>query len=318
MENVHSTSAFQLDTESLELGPTRNPQGQKGPRRKVTDQHFGRCLITGYLQGWYKGTVSGQPASLLLFSFHFHFTDKQRFRYKCAGIKLAFSNITVASSAETSRDSAPEVSEFFPWRVYGNAIMETKRWRFDLSTSAGVGPLPISLSTQPSVRKETEFVVGQRLEIHGMKHSTTKDQNRNNICRWSILENPAAEHGIPDFFACAVVVIDNGGPFKVDVGVKITASLGILGDPRSWPLIAHLWKDDPLLFQDDGVPGSFPPLSTRPDDSDWSKITESQWQQLVPFPEEYQVVLRSIVLMVVAVEGANSPLRAFNHYPQCV
>lgn len=294
MDSLQSTSVFDIDPDALELGPIRNAAGQTGPRIKITDKHFGRCLITGYLRGWHKGTVSGRSASLLLFHFHFHFTAKKIFRYTSAGIKFTFSS---SASPETSLDIEPDVSDFYPWKVYGNAIMETKSWKFDTRTSAGRCSPPAASSIPPSINNESEFTVGRRLEIHGMKQSKTTNRNQDNVCRWTIFENPATQHGIPDFFACAIVVFDNGQPFKVSVEVKAYASLEIVVDPRSWGLVTHLWKDDPLMFDGDAPLACLPPLPIQVEGSDWSKINEEQWQKLVPFPGEYEVALFLTILI---------------------
>ena len=118
--------------------------------------------------------------------------------------------------------------------------METRRWKFNISACAGFSSSLAALSIQPFVSNEREFV-GQRLEIHGMKHNKTTNQHRDKVFRRNILENPVVRHRIP---ACAVVVFENGRPFKVNVEAKVSASSKTLVDPRSSRIcgrIIHLY-----------------------------------------------------------------------------
>jgi hypothetical protein len=248
-----STATFVLDPGSQELGdPQRNIPGKPTPRRKITNQHFGRCLITGYLQGWYRGTAAGRPASLLLLDFRFTFTKKRKYRYTFGEIKL---------SIEDSPTVEPDVVDMYPRDING----------VGKSTSEFGDKTPSTESFRLYTAKQTD----------------TQNPERDNVCRWLIDESP--DKGIPDFLPCAVVIAENGKPFKVAIEVRVTASLAFVADPGSWGLYAHLWKDEPLVFTDGAETGRFPALPVTFPNMDWSRLSEEQWQILVPFPRMSEV-----------------------------
>lgn len=285
-ESLQSTTTFVLDPSSQELGdPIRNTPGKLGPRRKVTDQHFGRCLITGYLQGWHRVTASGHPASLLLFHFNFTFTKRRKFRYKFGEIKLTI---------EDSEDVKPDIVDMYPHNIPGTTAAESE-----------VGDKTVTM---------------EEMRVYAVKQTNCQNPERDNVCRWLIDESPGK--GIPDFFPCAVVISDNGKPFKVDIEVRVTASMALVTDPGSWGLYAHLWKDDPLEFNNWQV-GRFPALPVSLSSMDWSTISDKQWKWLVPFPLLSKVVPWSSLLILqegnqeivtspIELEGSTAPLLNVN------
>jgi hypothetical protein len=284
---MERTVVLHLDSDAGELGVQKSRNGEKH-RIKITTKEFGRCILTGNLKGVHYGSYDSNPAALLLFEFNFHFTKSPRFRYKSADIKVTFSSTQSACEGERTPDLEPVVCGVVPERVYGEAIMETKKWRYEFPLSANTSSLlPLELGMQPSISSERSLVRGRRMEIHGSWYND-KSHSQDNIANWSIFENPADQNGIPHKFYCAAIVAHHDVEFQAEVEVKLSTGLKIAVDPRSWGLAGRPWtKDDPIIF-DCKVPVT-PPQLMGLGEVDLSKLREEQWRLLVPLVGDYEV-----------------------------
>jgi hypothetical protein len=281
---MERTVVFELDPEAGELSSQRNEDGEAN-RVKITSREIGRCLVTGKLKGVHYGTFKGQPTALILFKFNFGFRGRPLFRYKSAQIKLTFSSTRPEPDIERLE---PVTCGSIPHTVYGEVIKATKVWRREISLTFKTSSLlPVELGIEPTIAHETTFVRGRRMEIHSSLYSD-KFHRQDNIVLWNINENPLTKDGIPHEFSCAALVKHHNFEFQTEVELKLSAGLKIVLDPRSWGIVARPWtKDDPIRF-DLSIPSELI-LVPEPEETEFSRLSNDYWRELVASSEEYVV-----------------------------
>jgi len=309
-----STVSFELETDSATLHATKNTE--EGTHRIViTRKKLGDCNITGKLQNVHYGNFKDEAAALVLFKFTFGFQGRSSgvFRYREAEIKITFDSEKSTPNDRTNVTVEPVIRLMFPGRVYGYQTSEHISWKNELGVNLGsASVLPVQFGIQQKGKQERQVDRKQCMAIQAFCDGNEADGGEN-VAIWKLEENQADPKGIPPVFFCGAVVEHHDLRFRAvgEVKVKTGLAAGIL-DPRYWRMWAKPWnKDSPVIFE----PGVIPRILKLDgvEGFDLSKLTEEQCRRLAPLPDEHQVLLLplSLVLNLVRVSGGYLLLSLF-------
>ena len=273
-----------------ELHAIRNESlGDEAYRPEITRRELGECRLTVELKTIHYGKFNGAEAALVIIEVKFQ--SGCRIRYQSATIRIGFDRQSRGENPDSL--SRPIVCSFFPWRVFGVLTEETHSWNWNSSFGVSApATVPVGANVQITRSHNTQFVVGQRMEIHGSKDSNSKTGRGFNVAEWRLKENMAQQDGLPHQFTCATIVQHGGAAFQADVDVQVVTSgrkwYNLAATSQAWVMQAWPWtKDDPINFDLTPVPKdlALPDF----DDKDLDALTEEDCRSLAPLVEEYKV-----------------------------
>lgn len=226
---------------------------------------FSNAGVRGMVTNVSHGTLHGQPASLIVFSFSLR-SGNHGFRFKDANIKITFAKHSSAPSTELN----PAILKFAPRKIFGLPTVEGKKDRIGGEISLQVPAGPLTLGPTISGERESEYEKEHRFQIVGnywsSKHGTDWD-----IVYWDMRENTKTKQGIPDRLNVAVVV-EREGTFTASAEVSVHA--GIFAFPWS--------RNSPVVF----VPGVA--MGEQPKTSKFEELTDADWREMIPYEEEWE------------------------------
>ena len=179
----------------------------------------------------------------------------------------------------------------FPYTVFGEVSEEERCWNMEVATSlkASAGVIAEG-GVERKVGQDGFFVRGNRMQIQGFIGPSSSKQQKEDLGRWDIAENPIQKSGIPHDFCCGVIVACPGDRFEATLDFEF--SLALAG---SWKFKALSWNvDDPLIFArndplKDLDQGYLEKIRGLLGDRDLKDLTEDDFKKLAPLPAEYHV-----------------------------
>jgi len=255
---------FELERGRGELYSQKNKSDET--RKKI--MHIKGLIdreVIGEVDRVHYGTFDGKSACLFIarFKFRWHY-DAFRFRK----IEICF---TATSRNGSPAAASPIVKVYSPKHIFGLWSTEHKEHRFDISAqcSMSAGPAQVQLGGV-SVGRTTNHDMDHALEITGTDWQEPEDDEPT-MAIFTIDENEMQDAGVPKemFFG---VVFEHAAAFQVDVRTDVR-------DFTAWP-----WStDDPILL------GTGQTLGKPPRTLEFDKLTDDDWQQLVPYRAEREV-----------------------------
>jgi hypothetical protein len=229
--------------------------------------------VIGEVNRVHYGTYDGKPACLFVARFKFRW-HRNAFRFR--KIETIF---TAANREGSTAAATPKLKVYSPKHMFGLWSTEHREFRFDiaLQCSISVGTAQVQLG-QVSVGRTRNFDRDHALEISGMDWQGPEDEEPNSVI-FTVDENEVQDTGVPKemFFG---MIFENKANFQIDVQMDVS-------DFRAWP-----WsKDDPILL------GSGRTLGNPPRTLEFDKLTDADWQELVPYRAEREVLINKAATM---------------------
>ena len=168
------------------------------------------------------GTLSGRPASLLLFEFKFSHSG-QKYRIKYAAIDIEF------KYSQTPRP--PHIQSFCPSYVVGEEAKRTITTKGNAGFSMGHGQASLGLSMSASRTESLERP--SRFTLTSVNTKTHSGGRIVNGARWVLTENENSQGGIP-YFVPIVLLVQRNAPHnfiaKINIETKLSPGLNL----KSW------------------------------------------------------------------------------------
>ena len=285
-----------------ELGRAKNPPPDE-TRQKALDKEFlNRRAVGKFLRVQY-GYYKSRPACLLVLNFTFRYSQ-DLLRFKEAKIVLSFDRM-YREGKTTEQEKVPIVRNYSPKTVFGFITTESIDLTYSGKVQCSVPAGPVTISPELQTTKGSSFTKDHRLQIIGQDFPA-KDGAESSEVEWTVSERGKVKYGIPNDLNVGVVV-EYEGDFLANIAVEVST-------PSTPKLFGSLWgKDDPVYF--------FPPLSLGEPlrTKNFDQLTDSDWEYLVPYRQEFQVGqfvhCRQVLSLICAIRIKSQLFQISRHLP---
>ncbi|GAB7347479.1 hypothetical protein MBLNU459_g4390t1 [Dothideomycetes sp. NU459] len=197
--------------------------------------------------------------------------------------------------------SAPALRNFFPRKIFGEAIEQEKKKTYTIAFDAQASVAMMNVGPSISMSGESKSKITHRLKIEGEGWTEAEDDDditEDNAVFWTVQEQGGeAKQGIPNTLYVGFVVAHDR-PFQAEVQVRVKSplSLGLSLFGRPWS------RDDPVIF--DGTEHA--PIQKK----DFATLTTQELADLVPYEKEWKNILAAVPPSNLADSSASLPLNS--------